>query len=180
MLNTENAVLIVVDMQGNLAHSMYEKYQLFENAQKLIKGIQVFEVPIIVAEQTPEKLGPTIPEIEQLLSGIQHISKASFNCFDNERFLKEFKALDRKQVLIMGIEAHVCVYQTAMHLLNMGGCEVQIVADAVSSRTMRNRDTGLEKMRDSGASLTSTEMVLFELLKTAENEKFKDIFKIVK
>lgn len=180
MLASENTVLIIVDMQGNLAHSMHEKQQLFENAQKLIKGIQVFEVPIIAAEQTPDKLGPTIPEIDNLLSGIQYISKASFNCFDNERFLKEFEALNRKQVLIMGIEAHVCVYQTAMHLLSMGGYEVQIVADAVSSRTMKNRDIALEKMKGSGASLTSTEIVLFELLKTAENEKFKEIFKIVK
>ena len=137
-------------------------------------------MPIIVAEQTPDKLGPTIPEIDNLLSGIQYISKATFNCFGNERFLREFKALNRRQVLIMGIEAHVCVYQTAMHLLNMDGYEVQIVADAVSSRTIRNRDIGLAKLKDSGASLTSTEMVLFELLKTAENEKFKDIFKIVK
>lgn len=179
MLTLENMALIVVDFQGNLAHSMYEKHPLFENAQKLIKGAGVFGIPIIVAEQTPDKLGPTIPEIDNLLSGIQHISKTSFNCCDNDRFMQKLKSLDRKQILMSGIETHICLYQTTMGLLNMG-YEVHIVSDATSSRTVRNRNIGLEKMKDGGASLTSTEIVLFELLVTAEHEKFREIIKIVK
>ena len=179
MLTLENMVLIVVDFQGNLAHSMYEKHQLFENAQKLIKGARVFEAPIIVAEQTPDKLGPTIPEIDNLLSDIQHISKVSFNCCDNNRFMQELKSLNRKQILMSGIETHICLYQTTIGLLNMG-YEVHVVADATSSRTVRNRNIGLEKMKAGGASLTSTEIVLFELLVTAEHEKFREIIKIVK
>jgi nicotinamidase-related amidase len=179
MLTLENMVLIVIDFQGNLAHSMYEKHQLFENAQKLIEGMRVFGVPMIVTEQIPEKLGSTIPEIDDLLSDIQHISKASFNCCTEKSFMRELNKLNRKQVLLSGIETHICVYQTAMGLLNMG-YEVHIVADTVSSRTVRNRDIGLEKMRDCGASLTSTEIVLFELLITAEHKQFRDIIKIVK
>jgi len=179
MLDLENIALIVVDFQGNLAHSMYEKHPLFENTQKLIQGIRVFEAPIIVTEQIPEKLGPTIPEIAHYLSDIQYISKASFNCCTNEHFMRELETLNRKQVLLSGIEAHICVYQTTMGLLNMG-YEVHVVADATSSRTVRNRNIGLEKMKDGGANLTSTEIVLFELLVTAEHEKFREIIKIVK
>jgi nicotinamidase-related amidase len=179
MLALENIVLIVIDFQGNLAHSMYEKHQLFENAQKAINGARVFEIPIIVTEQIPEKLGSTIPEIEHFLPDIKYISKATFNCCDNKRFLHELESLNRKQIVLSGIETHICIYQTAMGLLNMG-YEVHIIADAVSSRTVRNRNIGLEKMKDGGANLTSTEIVLFELLKTAEHEKFRKIIKIVK
>ncbi|MDO9529526.1 MAG: hydrolase [Syntrophales bacterium] len=179
MLTLENMALIVVDFQGNLAHSMYEKHQLFENAQKIIKGASVFGIPILAVEQTPDKLGSTIPEIDNLLSGIQHISKTNFNCCDNERFMRELKSLNRNQLLLTGIETHICVYQTTMGLLNMD-YEVHIIADAVSSRTVRNRNIGLEKMQDGGASLTSTEIVLFELLKSAEHEKFREVIKIVK
>lgn len=180
MLTLGNTVLIVIDIQGNLAQSMYEKDSLFENAKKLIKGSRVLGVPIIVTEQIPEKLGPTVPEIDNLISDIQHISKTSFSCCGNERFLQKLRALDREQILLAGIESHVCVYLTAIDLLDMGGYEVQIVADAVSSRTARNRDIALSKMKDCGAILTSTEMALFELLKTAENDKAREIFKIVK
>jgi nicotinamidase-related amidase len=179
MLTSENMVLIVIDFQGNLAHSMYEKHQLFENAQKVINGASIFGIPIIVTEQIPEKLGPTIPEIDHFLPDIDYISKASFNCCDDERFMHELESFNRKQIVISGIETHICVYQTTMGLLNMGH-EVHIIADAVSSRTVRNRTIGLEKMKDGGASLTSTEIVLFELLRTAEHEKFRDIIKIVK
>ena len=180
MLTLGNTVLIVIDIQGSLAQSMYEKDRLFENAKKIIKGSRVLGAPIIVTEQIPEKLGPTVPEIANLISDIQHISKTSFSCCGSERFMRELGTLNRKQILLAGIEAHVCVYLTAMDMLDIGGYEVQIVADAVSSRTVRNRDIALKKMRDNGASLTSTEMALFELLKTAENEKAREIFKIVK
>jgi nicotinamidase-related amidase len=179
MLTLENMALLVIDFQGNLAHSMYEKHQLFENAQKVINGACVFGIPIIATEQIPEKLGPTIPEIDRFLPDIDYISKASFNCCDNEHFIQELESLNRKQLLISGIETHICVYQTTMGLLNMG-YEVHIIADAVSSRTVRNRTIGLEKMKDGGAHLTSTEIALFELLRTAEHDKFRDIIKIVK
>ncbi len=179
MLILENTALIVVDFQGNLAHSMYEKYQLFENAQKIIKGASVFGIPLLAAEQTPDKLGSTIPEIDNLLSGIQHISKTNFNCCDNERFMRELKSLNRNQILLTGIEAHICIYQTTMGLLSLG-YEVHIIADATSSRTEMNRNIGIEKMKAGGANLTSTEIVLFELLKSAEHEKFREIIKIVK
>ena len=179
MLKMENVALLLVDIQGNLAHSMHGKELLFKNVQKLIKGIQVLGIPILWIEQNPQGLGPTIPEIADLLSNIQPISKMSFSCCQNDRFMQALKALNRKQVLIAGIEAHVCVYQTAVDLVDLG-YEVQVVTDAVSSRNMENKEIGLQKMRDSGVSLTSVETALFELLKVAEGEQFRDILKIVK
>lgn len=179
MLTLENTALIVVDVQDKLARVMYEKEMLFENLQKLIKGVQILGIPIILTEQNPGGLGPTIPEVAHLLSDLQPIPKLSFSCCGDGRFLRELEALNRQQVLIAGIEVHVCVYQTAVDLLRLG-YEVQVVADAVSSRTAENREIGLERVRSEGASLTSTETALFELLKVAEGAKFKEILNIVK
>ncbi|MBN1627829.1 MAG: hydrolase [Deltaproteobacteria bacterium] len=179
MLKIENTALIIVDIQGNLALAMHEKELLFRNVRKLIKGIQVLGIPILWTEQIPQKLGPTIPEIADLMSGIHPVSKLSFSCCQDETFLRALKALDRKQILISGIEAHICVYQTTADLIDLGH-EVQVVTDAVSSRNIEDKLIGLQRMRDSGASLTSVETSLFELLKTAEAKHFKEILNIVK
>jgi nicotinamidase-related amidase len=179
MLRIENASLLIIDIQGNLAHSMYEKELLFKNVQRLIKGIQILGIPIVWTEQNPKGLGPTIPEIADLLPSIRTISKMTFSCCRNDNFMQALNALNRKQVLISGIEAHVCIYQTALDLVDQG-YEVQVVTDAVSSRSVDNKEIGLQKMRDYGVSLTSVETALFELLKVAEGERFRDIIKIVK
>jgi nicotinamidase-related amidase len=179
MLARENSVLVVIDIQGKLAQSMDNKQELFENAQKIIRGIQALEVPLVVTEQIPEKLGSTIPEIAQYLTGIKTINKESFSCWKNQSFMKELMTLNRRQILLIGIETHVCVYQTAMDLVTVG-YEVQVVADAVSSRTPLNKIIGIQKMREGGAGITTTEIVLFELLKTAVDPKAREIFQIVK
>ena len=179
MLTLENTALIIIDVQDKLSRVMYEKEMLFENLQKLIRGVQILGIPIIWTEQNPDGLGPTIPEVAHLLSDLQPIPKLSFSCCGDGRFLQELEALNRQQVLVTGIEAHVCVYQTAVDLLRLG-YEVQIVADAVSSRTAENKEIGLEKMRSDGAGLTSMETALFELLKVAEGAEFREILKIVK
>lgn len=179
MLELKNTVLIIVDVQGKLANLMHKKEVLFENLQKIIKGAKALGIPILWAEQNPKGLGPTVPEVANLLSNNQPISKMKFSCCGSDHFIKALRELNRKQILIVGIETHVCVYQTAIDLLD-SGYEVQIVADAVSSRTEENKRIGLEKTRDAGAALTSIETALFELLRVAEGEKFKEILKIVK
>ena len=179
MLSRTNAVLIIIDIQGNLAQAMYDKENLFANGVKLIQGIKAFNLPIIVTEQIPQKLGQTIPQIAAQLEGINHIAKETFSCWDDQNFIKQLKALNRKHIIIAGIECHVCVYQTALDLIS-NGYTVYLVADAVSSRTPENRQIGIDAMKSAGAHITSTEMVLFELLRTAADTKFKDIFKIVK
>ncbi len=179
MFTKENTTLLIVDVQGNLAQQMHDKEALFTSMRKLIKGIQVLGIPTLWVEQNPQGLGPTIPEIADILSDSQPISKMSFSCCGSDGFIRALKALDRKQVLITGIEAHICVYQTAMDLVNLG-YDVQVVADAVSSRTVENKKIALKKMRDAGVGLTSVEITMFELLKVAEGELFKEILKIVK
>ena len=179
MLKIDNTTLLIVDIQGKLAHLMHEKELLFENVQKLIKGIQVLEIPILWVEQNPQGLGSTIPEIADVLKNSQPIIKMSFSCCRNNRFLQALNGLNRNQVLIAGIEAHICVYQTSAELVALG-YDVSVVADAVSSRIMANKNIGLQKMKDSGVILTSVETALFELLKVAEGEPFREIVKIVK
>ena len=179
MLKINDTVLLIVDIQGNLAQLMHEKELLFKNVQNLIKGIQILGVPILWVEQNPEGLGPTIPEIADLLKNIQPFSKMSFSSCRNESFLQALDALNRKQVLIAGIETHICVYQTSAELVDKG-YDVQVVTDAVSSRNITNKEIGLQRMRESGVRLTSVETALFELLKVAEGEPFKEILKIVK
>ena len=179
MLKMENTVLLLVDIQGKLAHVMHEKERLFDNLQKLIKGIRVLGIPVLWVEQNPVGLGPTIPEVADSLPHVTPISKMSFSSCRNDRFLQALKNMDRNQILIAGIETHICVYQTAVDLVDMG-VEVQVVTDAVSSRTVENKGIGLQKMRDAGASWTSVETALFELLGVAEGEVFKALLKIVK
>jgi nicotinamidase-related amidase len=179
MLTSDKSVLVVIDMQGKLAQSMYRKELLFENVEKIIKGAQVLGIPMLLTEQNPKGLGPTIPEVADLVPNVRRIPKLSFSCCGDELFLKELSALQRCQVLLTGIEAHVCLYQTTVDLV-ASGYEVHVVADAVSSRTAENRDIGLQKMKDAGASITSVETVLFELLRVAEGYRFKEILNIVK
>ena len=179
LLSQEDSVLMVIDMQGNLYESMQDKPFLLENVRKLIRGMQVFGIPVIVTEQIPEKLGPTIEPVVSLLPDAPRIPKSDFSCCGEEKIMKALKALERQQVLLCGIETHVCVYQTAVDLLGFG-YDVYLVADAVSSRTVLNREIGIRKMCDEGARLASTEMVLFELIRSADDPKFREIFKIVK
>lgn len=179
MLSRESAVLIVIDIQGNLFEVMQSKEELLANAIKLVKGAKIFNLPIIITEQIPEKLGQTLPILSQELAGTATISKDSFSCWGNIQFKEKIESFGRKEIIIFGIECHVCVYQTASDLIHYG-YDVYVVADAVSSRTKENSATGIEAMNNSGAHITSTEMVLFELLRSAGDAKFKEIYKLVK
>ena len=179
MLQTDNTTLMIIDVQGNLAHSMHAKEALFENLQRIIRGAQVLDVAILWTEQYPDGLGPTLPEIAGLLSDSKPITKFSFSCCDNDLFMQRLEGLHPENVLLAGIEAHICVYQTARDLVR-SGYRVEIIADAVSSRTPENKHIGLEKSRQAGALVTGTETALFELLKTAKHDRFKEMLTIVK
>ena len=145
----------------------------------MIRGAQVLEIPLLVTEQYPKGLGKTVPEIAELITGVEPLPKTSFSCYRDEGFKRSLDASVRKQVLICGIETHVCVYQTAVELKEAGYL-VYVAADAVSSRTAENREIGLNLMRQTGITVTGVETVLFELVKIAEGEKFKAISRIVK
>ena len=179
MIKTKDAVLVIVDVQGKLATLMHQKDTFFENMVKITRGAQVLDIPTLWNEQLPDKLGPTIPELKDILTDLAPMAKNSFSCCGNENFQNKLSALNRNQILLTGMETHVCVYQTAIDLLT-GGYEVYLVADAVSSRTLENKQIGIEAIKNAGAKITSVEMALFEMLKIAEGEKFKKILDIVK
>ena len=179
MLDIQQCCLTVVDVQGKLAQLMHAKEALFKNIQILIKAAKALDIPILWCQQCPEALGPTVPQIEQLLSGSEPINKSSFSCCGEEEFNSRLDNSGRKQVLLCGIETHVCIYQTAVDLHNKGYC-VNVIADAVSSRTQENKHIALQKITAAGIDVTCTEMAIFELLRTAEHPQFKQVVKLIK
>jgi nicotinamidase-related amidase len=179
MLKREDAALLVIDIQGKLATLMYRQEELFANVIRMIQGAGVLGIPIIWTEQLPDKLGETLPEIKQVLEGNKPLVKKTFSCCGDGAFLSQLQATGRRQILLTGIETHVCVYQTALDLIG-AGYEVYLVRDAVSSRIEQNYHLGIERIRDAGGIPTSVEMSLFEMLGVAEGEQFKQIIQIVK
>lgn len=179
MLRADNALLLIVDVQGKLAQLMADRETLFGNLQRMVKGALALQLPILWVEQLPQKLGPTIPEVAELLSGHQPMAKSSFSCMANEEVSASLQKLGRKQVLLVGIEAHICIYQSALDLVRQG-YQVEVVEDAIGSRSASNKQAGVSRMLAHGVGLTSTEMALFELLGDAAHPAFRDIQAIVK
>lgn len=179
MLDENNTGLIVVDIQGKLARLVNDSDALISNVQRLIKGSQALSLPVIWLEQIPEKLGETVPEISELLQGVERIAKKSFGGCGSEQFLKAIEEAHRNQWLVCGIETHICVYQTVRGLLERGH-QVEVVTDAVSSRDPQNKKLALEKVQAMGAGLTSIEMSIYELMKRADHKAFKSTLPLFK
>lgn len=179
MLEEKSSCLAIVDVQGKLARLMFEKDTLFKNIQILIKAAKILSIPILWCQQQPKAIGVTVPEISNLLTDNKPIDKACFSCCACDEFDNALDRTQTKQVLLCGIEAHVCIYQTAVELI-AGGKEVHLIADAVSSRTSRNKEIAIQRMTAEGVKISSTEMALFELLKTAEHPQFKQIVQLIK
>lgn len=179
MFTPDKSFLTVIDVQGKLAHSVFEKSIVFKHIQALIKLANALSVPILLTEQAPEKIGVTIHEILDALPGIKPIVKQSFSCCFEEDYPQTIKSLKRKQAIICGIETHVCVFQTVSDLLKMK-YEVQVVVDAVSSRSEFNKMVALNRMEQEGAVLTSVEMLATELLRTSAHKKFKEVLQLIR
>ena len=179
MLDIQQCCLTVVDVQGKLAQLMHGREALFKNIRILVKAANILEIPILWCQQVPDALGPTVPEIAKLLADNEPINKSAFSCCGEELFNASLKDLARNQILLCGIETHVCIYQTAVDLLGQG-FNVNVIADAVSSRIPENKQIALNRLAAEGANITCTEMALFELLKTAEHPKFRQIAKLIK
>ena len=179
MLQAEDSVIVLIDVQGKLAELMHEKDQLYRQLQILLKGARILDVPVLWLEQYPNGLGPTVPEIAASLEGLEPIEKTCFSANGSERFQRALNASGRGTAVLAGIESHVCVYQTAQDLL-AAGIDVEVVRDAVSSRTAENRQAGLERMVSLGAGMTTVEMVLFEWLRGAGSAAFKEISRMVR
>jgi nicotinamidase-related amidase len=174
-LDRDRAVLLVVDVQEGFRPVIDRFAETAAAAATLVQGAHVLGVPVLTTEQYPKGLGPTVPEIAEHLGDAPRLAKTCFAAPE----AAGFDLGGRDQVLICGIESHICVHQSAAALLD-GGAEVQVVADAVSSRTPANRELGLERIEQGGGRRTSVEMALFELLRGAGTDEFKAIQRLVK
>lgn len=179
MLTPDAAVLVIVDLQERLLPVIHEHEALVANLQRLVRGAQVLDLPILLTEQLPDKLGPTVDALRRLLPDHPAIPKSCFSCGGSADFRAQLQELGRPVVLLAGVETHVCVYQTARDLL-AADYEVQIVADAVGSRSLRNRDIALQRLRDEGAVWTSVEMCLMEMLGEAGTDTFRAMLPIIR
>jgi len=178
-MTTESVVFVIIDFQERLAKVMSNSEATEGNIARLVAGADALGVPLLITEQYPEKLGPTTSPIIVAGKCEALIAKTQFSCCGSEAFMRTLAALKPQHVVLAGIETHVCVYQTAVDLLAQNYA-VQVVADAVTSRATENRTIALQRMRDEGVKMTSTEMILFELLDEAAGATFKRILEIVK
>lgn len=181
-LDRNRAVLVVIDVQEKLLPVITGGDELVRNTERLVRGCHILGVPTIVTEQYVKGLGPTAEPLRAVLAetvGYRPIEKNCFSAHGCDPFVAQLSALERKQILLAGIETHVCVYQTASDLLR-NGFAVTIIADAVSSRTERNRDIALQRLVSDGAKISSAEMALFELTTVSGTDEFKAISRLVK
>lgn len=181
-LDRSNAVLVVIDVQERMMPVIDAAEDVLRNVERLIRGCHVLGVPVLLTEQYPKGLGTTVESVRRALQeagGYKPIEKSCFSAHGCAGFESELDAMQRTQILVCGVETHVCVYQTAMDLLR-DEYDVTIVADAVSSRTPENKRIALERLSSEGVKLSSTEMALFELLVAAGTDEFKAISKLVK
>ena len=180
MLNLDDSLFLVVDVQARFSGMMVEEKALYHNITRLLKTIQVLQVPVLWTEQAPDKLGVTVSSISELLFPLNKpIAKRSFSCWGSQEFAQALQASNRRQVIMVGIETHVCVYQTA-HDLHSHGYDVFVVADATSARSQINKDVTLDRLRQENITVICAESVICELLKSADHPKFKDVMAYIK
>jgi nicotinamidase-related amidase len=175
-LEAERCALLVVDIQEKLLPPIFQKDQLVRNAKLLIRAAEALKIPAVVSTQYAKGLGPTVPEIASLLPETDAIDKDRFSCFGSDMFCSLLKRLpgNRNTLLLCGMESHICVMQTALAALREGYI-VHVASDAVSSRTEWNWKIGLERMRAAGAVISSTEMMIYELMRASSSPAFKEM-----
>lgn len=178
-LNKENTIGLIVDMQERLLPHIEANDEVLNKCIILVNGLRILNTPIIVTQQYTKGLGNTVQPINEAMGTFSFIEKITFSCYREESFLKIFNNLPGKNVLIAGIESHICVMQTALDLLYNSYTPV-IIADAVGSRKNYDKKIALDRMRDAGCIITTTESILFELCQQAGSVEFKEISKLIK
>jgi len=179
LIKPEDSSLIVIDMQERLVPAMQAPARTIKNASILVTVARKLEVPILVTEQYPEGLGGTVPDLAKHAEGVQVMEKMHFSCMKDPEFAKEFHGLNRSQAVIAGMEAHICVLQTAVNLMEEG-FHVFVVTDATSSRTPESEKACLDRLSAAGAGIVTTEMVVFEWLGKAGTPEFRELLPLVK
>ena len=176
-----DTLFVIIDIQEKLVNAIFNKNSCIHNITILAKSANILDIPVIITEQYPKGLGKTITDIQNNLqnTNIKYIEKTTFSAVNTEEFTQILEHYPQKQILLFGIETHICVNQTAEDLIRMGR-EVHIVKDACSSRSENEHVAGLERMKNKGAHILTTEIALFELIKTATHPKFKEIQTLIK
>lgn len=176
--NRDQSVLVVVDLQPTFMAGIYDRERVLERTKFLVQAAGLMNVPVLATEQYPERMGGTDETLTKLI-GSRPFPKMSFSCCGCEDFASALALTGRKQAILVGIETHICVSQTAVDLINQD-FEVLVCPDAVSSRSLEMHKLGMERMRDSGVWPFHTESVVYEWMETAENPRFRDVLKLVK
>lgn len=178
LIKREKTALLVIDVQEKLMPVISNKEEVFANISRLIKGAQIVHLPLIFTEQYPKGLGKTCVEIE-LPDNAVVVEKMCFSCMLSAHITVQLQHLNVNSLVLCGVEAHICVFKTALDALKQG-YEVHVVADAISSRTPENKKIAIERLRQAGAFIVSSEMILFQLIEEAGTDEFKAISKLIK
>lgn len=178
-IKQKDCMAIEIDMQEKLMPHIYKSEEVITRSKKLVKGLIQLKVPIIVSEQYKKGLGDTVPGLEMLLADNPHYEKKAFSCCDDTAIYSDLKLYEKKNIILFGTEAHICILQTALDLKKRGLNPI-VVADCISSRTKTDRNIATYRFLQEGITLTTCESLLFELCRTSENEAFREISKIVK
>ncbi len=178
-LSSKVNALIIIDIQEKIIRPIFNKDSIIKNIKKLINAYQILEENIFISEQNPRKLGETIPELLLLPKArFKKIEKMVFSLANIQDFLNELKNKKISNLIVCGVETHICIQQTALDCLQKG-FEVILISDAMGSRNRVDHDIALQRMNQSGATLTTTESIIFELCKTADRKEFKEIRNII-
>jgi len=178
-ITKENTVGLIVDIQERLFPAMFEKETLMKNTLILIQGLIELKLPLVITQQYTKGLGETLPEIQSVFSDFSFIEKRDFSCCDEPVVMDKLREMGAKNIIICGIESHVCVLQTAVDLKEAGFNPI-VVVDCISSRTKESIETAKERFRYEGIMTTSYESILFELTRSSASPEFKAISKLVK
>ena len=179
LINADRSALLVVDIQARLAPAMHELDRLVRNAGILVDAAQRMNIPIMVTEQYPKGLGRTLEAISARANGAVVLDKVEFSAAANPRIIEQFFALNRRQAVLCGIEAHVCVLQTALDLIDQG-VDVAVVRDASTSRRPESAESAYRRLESEGVTIATTEMVVFEWLGRADSPVFRDVSKLIR
>lgn len=179
MIRREDTGLLVIDIQGRLAQIVHESEQMLANTANLINGARLLQLPVLWLEQNPERLGSTTASLAELLAPAEPITKYTFDACKEPSFVEAVRRTKVSTWLVCGVETHICVYQTVMHLKKLG-YDVELVCDCVSSRTLFNKQLAMEKMAARSIGMTSVEMCLYELVVDCRAGEFRDLLKIVR
>ncbi|MGC1183092.1 isochorismatase family protein [Legionella sp.] len=176
LLNRDDSILLLIDVQEKLISAILNNKEFIARCEWMLKLARKISVPILVSEQYPKGLGSTLDQLRVYFKQEECIAKVHFSCMSDENYVHRLKEFHKKQLVLIGIEAHVCVLQTALEMTEQG-FDVFVVVDAVSSRGDQNLKYGLKRMKQEGVHLVTSEMVFFEWLKKAGTPEFKELSK---